>query len=50
LDGDDEIEQPATTHIGGSPPRALARLILVEMEEARLGNPMFAGVVYASAQ
>jgi hypothetical protein len=38
----------ATTHIGGSPPRALARLILVEMEEARLGNPMFAGVVHAS--
>jgi hypothetical protein len=33
-----------TTHIGGSPPRALARLMLAEMEEARLGNPMFADV------
>jgi hypothetical protein len=29
-----------SSHIGGSPPRVLARLILVEMEEARLGNPM----------
>jgi hypothetical protein len=31
-----------TTQIGGSPPHILARLMLGEMEEARLGNPMFA--------
>jgi hypothetical protein len=31
-----------STQIGGSPPRAIARLMLVGMEEARLGNPMFA--------
>jgi hypothetical protein len=36
-----------STHIGGSPPRALARLMLVEIEEARLGKPMFAEVVHA---
>jgi hypothetical protein len=29
------------TQIGGSPPRAIARLMLIELEEARLGNPMF---------
>jgi hypothetical protein len=34
------------TQIGGSPPRVLARLMLVEMEE---GNSMFAEVVHASA-
>jgi hypothetical protein len=34
----------------GSPPRALARLMLVEVEEDRLGNPMYAQVVHASAQ
>jgi hypothetical protein len=30
-----------STQIGGSPPRAIARLMLIELEEARLGNPMF---------
>ena len=30
-----------STQIGGSPPRAIARLMLLELEEARLGNPMF---------
>jgi hypothetical protein len=30
-----------TTHIGGSPPRALARIMMVEMDEAARGNPMF---------
>ena len=29
------------TQVGGSPPRAIARLMLIEMEEARLGNSMF---------
>jgi hypothetical protein len=29
------------TQVGGSPPQALAKLMLIEMEEARLGNPMF---------
>jgi hypothetical protein len=29
------------TQVGGSPPQALARIMLIEMEEARLGNPMF---------
>jgi hypothetical protein len=29
------------TQIGGSPPHSLARIMLMEMEEARLGNPMF---------
>jgi hypothetical protein len=29
------------TQVGGSPPQALAKLMLREMEEARLGNPMF---------
>jgi hypothetical protein len=29
-----------TTWAGGSP-RAIARLMLIELEEARLGNPMF---------
>jgi hypothetical protein len=27
--------------VGGLPPQALAKLMLIEMEEARLGNPMF---------
>jgi len=31
-----------TTQIGGSPPRAIARLMLYELDEARHGNPMFA--------
>jgi hypothetical protein len=30
-----------STQIGRSPPRAIARLMLIELEEARLGNPMF---------
>jgi hypothetical protein len=30
-----------STQIGGSPPRAIARLMLIELEEARLGNLMF---------
>ena len=30
-----------TTHIGGSPPRALARFMMIEMDEAANGNPMF---------
>lgn len=30
-----------STQIGGSPPRAIARLMLIELEQARLGNPMF---------
>jgi hypothetical protein len=30
-----------STQIGGSPPSAIARLMLIELEEARLGNPMF---------
>jgi hypothetical protein len=30
-----------STQIGGSPPRPIARLMLNELEEARLGNPMF---------
>ena len=29
------------TQVGGSPPQALAKLMLIEMEEARFGNPMF---------
>lgn len=29
-----------STQIGGSPPRAIARLMLIELDEARLGNPM----------
>jgi hypothetical protein len=29
------------TQVGGSPPQARAKLMLIEMEEARLGNPMF---------
>jgi hypothetical protein len=28
--------------MGGSPPRAIAQLMLVELEEERLGNAMFA--------
>jgi hypothetical protein len=38
------------TQVGGSPPQALAKLMLIEMEEARLGNPMFtaAGFTHAS--
>jgi hypothetical protein len=27
--------------VGGSPPQALAKLILIETEETRLRNPMF---------
>jgi hypothetical protein len=30
-----------TTHIGGSPPRALARIMMAEMDEAAKGNSMF---------
>jgi hypothetical protein len=30
-----------TTQIGGSPPRAIAQLMLYELEEERLGNRMF---------
>jgi hypothetical protein len=30
-----------TTHIGGSPPRAMARFMMIEMDEAAKGNPMF---------
>jgi hypothetical protein len=29
------------TQVGDSPPQALAKFMLIEMEEARLGNPMF---------
>jgi hypothetical protein len=35
------------THVGRSPPRMIARLMLIEMEEERLGNPKFADVVHA---
>jgi hypothetical protein len=34
--------------IGGTLPHTLAWLMLVEMEEARLGNPMFAEVVHGA--
>jgi hypothetical protein len=34
-------EKGVRKRIGGSPPQALAKLTLIEMEEARLGNPMF---------
>jgi hypothetical protein len=40
------------TQVGGSPPAALAKLMLIEMEEARLGNPMYshAGTSHVSAR
>jgi hypothetical protein len=30
-----------STQIGGSPPYSIARWMLIELEEARLGNPIF---------
>jgi hypothetical protein len=30
-----------TTQIGGSPPKAIAKLMMYEMHEAAKGNPMF---------
>jgi hypothetical protein len=33
-----------TTQIGGSPPKAIAKLMMFEMHEAAKGNPMFADV------
>jgi hypothetical protein len=30
-----------TTQIGGSPPKAIAKLMMHEMHEAAKGNPMF---------
>jgi hypothetical protein len=35
-----------STQIGGIPPRALARLMLVEMEEERLGNRMYSDALH----
>jgi hypothetical protein len=30
-----------TTHIGGSPPHVIAKIMMIEMHEAAKGNPMF---------
>jgi hypothetical protein len=30
-----------STQIGGSPPNSIARWMLIELEEARLENPLF---------
>ena len=30
-----------TTQVGGSPPDSISRIMLIELEEERLGNPLF---------